>query len=136
MAFGPVVRVGLVPALPGRNAARTAASVPLITGSSLDETKLFTLMYPAPRELRHDELVERIEPMFGGRTARVIETYQARPCETPADVWDAVLTYRQHDLPGSPGRGTLEAFRIRPTAGRVAGRPRGDLNLPVLLVPP
>jgi para-nitrobenzyl esterase len=95
LPFGPVVDDGVLPEPVDGIGAGSAASVPLLIGTNLDEFNLFALMVPSAQELDRDGLVERMEPLLGDHTARAIDTYRAgRPELSDTDVWNAVMTDR------------------------------------------
>ena len=98
MAFQPVVDGEWLPTDP-LEAVRcgTAADVPLLTGTNLDEWNLFRLM--SPSGLDHPELLERLDRIFG-EGHRIHDTYAAaRPDATADDLWSAVLTDATFRIP-------------------------------------
>jgi para-nitrobenzyl esterase len=91
MVFEPVIDGEWLPEDPILAvAAGRAADVPLLIGTNLDEWHLFRLA--AASVLEHEELLARMERVFGdGERAHAL--YGAtRPGATPSDLWSAVLT--------------------------------------------
>ncbi len=69
----------------------SAAQVPLLTGTTLDEWNLFGLM--AGGDIDPDKAVRRIDRMTDGRGADVYDVYaSARPGAAPSEVLNAVIT--------------------------------------------
>jgi para-nitrobenzyl esterase len=69
LPFGPVVDYEVLPPPLDRIAAGSAASVPTIIGTNLNEAKLFALVDPSAQEIGRDSLIQRMTPLFGDRTA-------------------------------------------------------------------
>lgn len=98
MAFQPVVDGVHLPVNPLHAVANgSAADVPFMTGTNLDEWNLFALM--SPGGLDDPKLLERLERIFGSGH-RVRDTYAAeRPGASPDDLWNAVLTDATFRIP-------------------------------------
>jgi para-nitrobenzyl esterase len=91
MVFQPVIDGEWLPEDPLLAVAQGRANdVPLLIGTNLDEWHLFRLM--SSDVLDHDELLSRMERLFGDG-GQAHERYLAtRPGATPSDIWSAVLT--------------------------------------------
>ena len=90
MGFAPVVDGHYLPAHPfDPVAAPTAADVPLIIGTNLDESATFLAADPRRRRLEESELRQRLAPMLGDRLDSVLSVYKrTRPEATP---WDLLI---------------------------------------------
>lgn len=91
MPFRPVVHGDALPEAP-LDAVRNGlnADVPLLTGTTLEEWKLFHLMNPGP--LDDTRLLRRLDRTFPNG-AEIAEVYRAgRPGASADEVWCAVLT--------------------------------------------
>lgn len=90
MAFAPVVDGHYLPWHPfDPVAAPTAADVPLIIGTTRDESATFLAGDPRRRRLTEPELRERLAPMLGKNLDKVLNTYKkTRPEATP---WDLLI---------------------------------------------
>ena len=98
MVFQPVIDGEWLPEDPLVAVAEgRAADVPLLIGTNLDEWHLFRLM--GSGVLEHEELLARLERVFGdGERAHAL--YSAtRPGATPSDLWSAVLTDATFRIP-------------------------------------
>jgi para-nitrobenzyl esterase len=98
LPFGPVVDQVTLPQ-PPLDAIRAglSAGIPLLTGTNLDEWKLFDLMTRA--DLDETRLVRRLGRVFTDPET-VLATYRsARPEATPDDIWSAIFTDRVFRVP-------------------------------------
>jgi para-nitrobenzyl esterase len=74
-------------------AAPSAANVPLMIGTNLDESAMFVAADPKRRRLSEEDLRRRLTPMLGEHLERVLDTYQrTRPDATPWDLFIAITT--------------------------------------------
>ncbi len=74
-------------------AAPSAAAVPLMIGTNLDEAAMFVAADPRRRTLSEQDLRRRLKPMLGDKLERVLATYQrTRPGATPWDLFIAIST--------------------------------------------
>ncbi len=92
--LSPVVDGTHLPAHPFHpTAAPSAAAVPLMIGTNLDETTMFLAADPKRRKLGEEDLVRRLTPMLGERLERVLSTYKrTRPDATPWDLFIAITS--------------------------------------------
>ncbi len=90
MRFSPVVEGNYYPAHPfDPVAAPTAADVPVIVGTNLDENATFLAADPRRRRLTEEELSQRLTSLLGDKRDSVISIYKkARPEATP---WDLLI---------------------------------------------
>ena len=72
----------------------SAAGVPLLTGTNLDEMLLFTAMDPSMADLDDERLAARAARIFGEDAVhQALDAYRtSRPGCGPGEVWNAVLT--------------------------------------------
>jgi len=96
MAFAPVVDGHYLPCHPfDPVAAPTAADVPLIIGTTRDESATFLAPDPRRRRLTEPELRERLAPFLGDRLDKVLGVYKrTRPEATPWDLLIGITTER------------------------------------------
>ncbi len=74
-------------------AAPSAAGVPLMIGTNLDEAAMFVAADPKRRTLSEEDLRRRLTPMLGDKLERVHATYKrTRPEATPWDLFIAIST--------------------------------------------
>ena len=74
-------------------AAPSAAGVPLMIGTNLDEAAMFVAADPKRRKLSEEDLRRRLTPMLGEKLERVLGTYKrTRPDATPWDLFIAIAT--------------------------------------------
>ena len=90
MGFSPVVDGHYLPAHPFDPAASpTAADIPLIIGTTRDESATFLAADPRRRKLTESELRDRLLPSFGGNLDKILAVYRkTRPEATP---WDLLI---------------------------------------------
>ena len=90
MGFSPVVDGHYLPAHPFDPAASpTAADIPLIIGTTRDESATFLAADPRRRKLTESELRDRLLPSFGENLDKILAVYQkTRPEATP---WDLLI---------------------------------------------
>jgi para-nitrobenzyl esterase len=98
MRLSPVVDGAYLPRHPfDPDAAPTAAGIPLLIGSNLDESALFQAADKRRRKLEESELRQRVSMMLGAKAEQVIAAYKAsRPNATPWDIWIAVSSEPFH----------------------------------------
>ena len=96
MALAPVVDGHYLPCHPfDPVAAPSAADIPLIVGSNLDEAATFLTRDPRRRKLTEPELRERLAVMIGEKYEQVLNVYQkTRPDATP---WDLLIALRSEN---------------------------------------
>jgi para-nitrobenzyl esterase len=72
----------------------SAAGVPLLTGTNLDEMLLFTFLDPAVADLDDERLAARAASLFGDDAVHeALDAYRSgRPGCGPGEVWSALLT--------------------------------------------
>lgn len=72
----------------------SAAGVPLLTGTNVDEMLLFTFMDPTVADLDDDALARRAARLFGDDAVhQALDTYRSsRPRCGPGEVWSALLS--------------------------------------------
>jgi para-nitrobenzyl esterase len=105
LVFAPVVDPATLPLAPDRAIAEgAAADIPLLSGTTRDEWRLFTFAAPKHYKLEEDVLHKRIAHrlrVLGRDDARVlIERYRAeRPAASPWELFDAIETDRHFRLP-------------------------------------
>src|SRR5262249_27870376 len=69
------------------------ADIPLMTGTTLEEMKLFSLLDPALANLDDAELDRRVAAEMGERAGRVLGVYRAaHPDAKPSEIWTAIST--------------------------------------------
>jgi para-nitrobenzyl esterase len=98
MRLSPVVDGSYFPRHPfDPDATPTAAGVPLLIGSNLDEAALFLAGDPRRRRLDESELRQRVAPMLGDKLEQVLAAYKrSRPKATPWDLLIAVSSEPTH----------------------------------------
>ena len=98
MRLAPVVDGRYFPRHPfDPDAAPTAAGVPLMIGSNLDESALFLAGDPRRRRLDENELRQRIAPMLGDKLEQVLSAYKrTRPNATPWELLIAIQSEPTH----------------------------------------
>jgi len=96
MGFSPVVDGRYLPAHPfDPSAAPTASDIPLIIGTTKDESATFLAADPRRRRLMVSELRDRLAPSFGGNLDKILAVYQkTRPESTPWDLLIGISTER------------------------------------------
>ncbi|MBU4317957.1 MAG: carboxylesterase/lipase family protein [Proteobacteria bacterium] len=95
MVLSPVLDGRVLPANPFDPAWDLGADVPLIIGTNKDEMSIFYAGMPNAGEMDDQQLLEKLRPMFGDQTARVIEVHRRkRPEETP---WDLFVSITSED---------------------------------------
>lgn len=103
LLFQPVVDGAAVPRHPlDAIAAGSAADVPVLIGTTLDEWALFALADKRTQGMDEVALLRHVRPFFASHdaTAAAIDTYCAsRPTMNPADVFSAMLTDRVFRIP-------------------------------------
>jgi para-nitrobenzyl esterase len=105
LVFAPVVDPATVPVAPARAVADgAAAAIPLMTGTTLDEWRLFTFAAPGHRSLDADVLRKRIAHrlrLIGrGDVDEMLALYRAgRPKAAPWELFDAIETDRHFRVP-------------------------------------
>jgi len=93
MVLSPVVDGKILPANPFDPASEYGRDVPLIIGTNKDEMSIFYARMENAGQLTERQLAERLTPMFGDKTARVIEVHRKnRPEETPWDLFVAITS--------------------------------------------
>lgn len=92
--LSPVVDGTHLPSHPFQpTAAPSAAEVPLMIGTNLDEAAMFLAADPKRRKLSEEDLERRLTPMLGDKLERVLGTYRrTRPEATPWDLFIAIAT--------------------------------------------
>jgi para-nitrobenzyl esterase len=74
-------------------AAPTAAGIPLLIGTNRHENATFLTMDPKRKKLTESELRERLTPILGDKSDRVIAAYKkTRPEATPWDLFVALTS--------------------------------------------
>lgn len=74
-------------------AAATAAGIPLLIGTNRHENATFLTLDPKRKKLTEPELRERLTPILGDQSGRVIATYKkTRPEATPWDLFVALTS--------------------------------------------
>jgi para-nitrobenzyl esterase len=106
MPFEPVVDGDVLPRHPfDAAAAGSAANVPLLVGTNLEEAKLFMFMDPEARRLGSDALLARCRARIGADHAgRIVDTYRAARAArgepvTPSELWFAIESDRTMRIP-------------------------------------
>ena len=102
LAFQPVVDGTALPQSPlDAIAAGSAASIDVLTGTNLDEMRLFTTMDPATARIDDATLLAQCDEIFGaGAGEAAVGIYRAARSDAPvADVWNAVLSDRVFRVP-------------------------------------
>jgi para-nitrobenzyl esterase len=96
MGFSPVVDGHYLPANPfDPAAAPTASDIPLIIGTTKDESATFMAADPRRRKLTELELRDRLAPSFGDNLDKILSVYQkTRPEATPWDLLIGISTER------------------------------------------
>jgi para-nitrobenzyl esterase len=96
MGFSPVVDGRFLPADPfDPAAAPTAADIPLIIGTTQDESATFLAADPRRRKLTEEELRQRLTPSFSGNLEKILAVYRkTRPEATPWDLLIGIQTER------------------------------------------
>lgn len=96
MSLAPAVDGHFLPCHPfDPKAAPSAADVPLIVGSNLDEAATFLTRDPRRRKLTEPELMERLKTLVGDGAERVVAVYKkTRPQATP---WDLLIALRSEN---------------------------------------
>jgi para-nitrobenzyl esterase len=96
LRFAPVVDGRFLPAHPYEPvAARPAAGVPIMIGTTRDEALLFLLGDPHRGTLTEAQLSERVTPLLGAHAERVVEAYRrSRPQASPWDIFVAISSER------------------------------------------
>jgi para-nitrobenzyl esterase len=92
--LSPVVDGSHLPSHPFHpTAAPSAAAVPLMIGTNLDEATMFMSADPKRRKLSEEDLRRRLVPMLGDKLEQVLGTYKrTRPDATPWDLFIAIAT--------------------------------------------
>jgi para-nitrobenzyl esterase len=94
LPFQPVVDGEVLPQRPiDAIAAGSADDVTVLTGTNLDEMRLFTMFDPALANLEEARLVARATTLFGSeeRGRAALDVYrESRPGATPLELWSAV----------------------------------------------
>jgi para-nitrobenzyl esterase len=90
MGFSPVVDGHYLPAHPFDTAAApTASDIPLIIGTTKDESATFLAVDPRRRKLTEQELRVRLATSFGSKLDKILSVYKkTRPEATP---WDLLI---------------------------------------------
>ena len=95
LGFGPVVDGRTLPRDPFTpDAPPVSADVPIIVGYNKDET---TVLFPSPDAFSLDwtTLPQKLNPMFGASTGKVVELYRAKhPQATASDLYFQITTDR------------------------------------------
>ena len=104
LPFQPVIDGMLLPRRAVEEIADGSASgVSVLTGTTREEMKLFTIMDPAVADLDDDRLLKRATTVFRGdrdRAAAAVEVYRAnRPGASPLDVYVAMATDQTFRIP-------------------------------------
>jgi para-nitrobenzyl esterase len=105
LPYAPVVHPATLPVAPSQAiAAGAAKDVPLLTGTTLDEWRLFTFMAPRHREMDAQALRKRIarrlEALGHGDPDELIAVYrESRKDAPPWQVFDAIETDRHFRIP-------------------------------------
>ena len=96
MGFSPVVDGHFLPANPFNPAAApTAADIPLMIGTTKDESATFMAADPRRRKLTESELRDRLTPSFGSNLDKILAVYhKTRPEATPWDLLIGISTER------------------------------------------
>jgi para-nitrobenzyl esterase len=96
MRFAPVVDGHYLPVHPfDPVAAPTAADVPLLIGTTRDESATFMAADPRRRRLTESELRQRLAPVLGDRLDKILGVYKrTRPEATPWDLLIGITTER------------------------------------------
>ena len=105
LPFQPVVDGAIQPRLAIESVAGgSAAGVPLMVGTTLEEWKLFMPADPSNFGLTAEQLARRCERRLGPAARSVLETYQKARSErgqavTPQELWSAIETDRIFRMP-------------------------------------
>jgi para-nitrobenzyl esterase len=93
MPFSPVVDGTVIPEHPlCAIRSGSASGLSLITGSNLDELRLFGLLDPRLRDMDQDDLLARARRILADRAEEVLAVYRSnRPGASPAELWEAVF---------------------------------------------
>ena len=94
MGFSPVVDGHYIPAHPFDPAAPPfSKDIPILVGTNKDETIFLYRGTPEVFTMDDAGLRQRLEPVFGEKTARVLEVYRhSRPKASPTDLYIAITT--------------------------------------------
>ena len=112
MGFAPVVDGKVLPGHPfDPKPAPYADAVPLIVGSTLNEF-VHALNHPEYESLSDAELEQRVQGMFGDKSAAVLKAFRARvPNATPFDIWSRVAA-------SSVREGAIQQARLKAAVGK------------------
>jgi len=105
LPFAPVVDPLTLPIAPAQAIAGGAAkNIPLLTGTTLDEWRLFTFATPRHREIDaqvlRKRIAKRLDAIGHGDADEVIAAYRAsRPTAAPWEIFDAIETDRHFRVP-------------------------------------
>jgi len=105
LPFAPVVDPATLPLAPSQAIAEgVAKDIPLLTGTTGDEWRLFSFATPRHRELDADGLRKRIGRRLGaighGDADELITVYRTtRPAAAPWEIFDAIESDRQFRIP-------------------------------------
>jgi para-nitrobenzyl esterase len=96
MGFSPVVDGHYLPAHPFEPAAApTASDIPLMIGTTKDESATFLAADPRRRKLTESELWDRLAPSFGDNLDKILSIYKkTRPGATPWELLIGISTER------------------------------------------
>ena len=95
MVLSPVVDGQVLPKSPFDPASELSRDVPLIIGTNKDEMSIFYAPMENAGQMDEKQLLEKLTPMFGEQTAKVIEVHHRnRPEETP---WDLFVSISSED---------------------------------------
>jgi len=109
LPFQPTIDGGLIPARPIRLLREGAgASVPLLTGTTRDEWRLFTAANPALRLMSAKNFAERVERLAGERAEIMRSAYQEG---SPFERFNALMTDKSFFVP---------AIRLAEAQARIA----------------
>jgi para-nitrobenzyl esterase len=106
MPLAPVIDFEVVPRPSIESVERgSAAGVPLLIGSTLDEWKLFAGFDPAVTSLQDESLVARLEKRLGAAARPLVESYRKSRSErgvaaSAPELFMAIETDRLFRLPG------------------------------------
>ena len=93
--LSPVVDGKYLPADPGELGCHVSASVPLLIGTNKDEAALTLARAVGAGNLSKAELIDRLSPMLGIQTKRIIDAHrEERPHET---AWETFVSISSED---------------------------------------
>jgi para-nitrobenzyl esterase len=105
LPFAPVIDPETLPIAPAQAIARGCAKdIPLLTGTTRDEWRLFTFAAPRHRELDaqvlRKRIAKRLEALGHGDADELIGIYrESRPAAPPWEIFDAIESDRHFRIP-------------------------------------